>query len=822
MTILHTPLQAVHWLRERVGSGNLSVDSRRIQSGDGFIGWPGAAVDGRLFVAEVLKQGAAACLVEADGAQQWSWANDERVALYQGLKKDIAKIAALYYGEPSQKMNVLAVTGTNGKTSTVWWLAQALTTLRQTCGMIGTLGMGTLDALEDSGLTTPDPIRFHRVLRSLCERGVKACAVEASSIGIEEHRFDDVHVKVALLTNLTQDHLDYHGSMEAYWQAKCRLFNWSGLEAAVINLDDAHGERLAQALQGSSHLKQVITYRVVKAGVTQKAQATLEAMNLEHLYDGVAFDLCEKDESIHVELGVLGDYNVANMLGVIGALRALGYSLAQAAMASKNLMPVPGRLQSVFNMNVNTCKVVVDYAHTADALSNALSALRPVAEARGGKLWCVFGCGGDRDRAKRPLMGKAVQALADEVVATSDNPRSEDPENILSDVMLGLEASAHLHITPNRKQAISDALRHANSRDVVLLAGKGHESYQEIQGVRYPFSDVDLATQILNSGRAQDSDENMLTLLQAKELLQSQGMMACLHGDGECAFSRVHTDTRSVQAADLFVALKGENFDGHDFLPQAVEQGAVAVVAEHGFEATQVAGLEVADSLKALSALACGWRVCHALPVIAVTGSNGKTTTTQMIASILEAWLGDAALATRGNLNNNIGVPLSVLRLRADHQAAVFELGMNHPGEIKGLAHIVKPTVALVNNAQREHLEFMATVEAVAKENGQVIEALPLEGVAVLPAEDQFVGLWKIAAHGRKVVTFGLEGVDADYTAGYAWDKNAWALNVKTPKGQFECRLHCAGIHNVRNALAAVACAEEAGAPIEKIAQGIN
>lgn len=824
MTVLHSPLQAALWLREQVGSGSLSVDSRLIASGDGFIAWPGAAADGHLFVADVLNLEAAACLVEAHGAEHWPWVNDSRVGLYTGLKKDIAQIAALYYGEPSLQMDVLAVTGTNGKTSTSWWIAQALTVLRQTCGVIGTLGMGTLDALEDSGLTTPDPVRFHRTLRSLCDRGVKACAVEASSIGIEEHRFDEVYVKVALLTNVTQDHLDYHGSMEAYWQAKRRLFDWPGVEAVVINLDDAYGERLVRELQAQHSNKKIITYSVEKTSGQGKGIATLKAVNLVHLPDGVAFDLCEKGEQVHLQLGLLGTYNVSNILGVIGALRALGYSLQQAATACQSLMPVPGRLQHVFSMRTDACKVIVDYAHTPDALSNALEALQPVAKARDGKLWCIFGCGGDRDASKRPLMRQAVQALADEVVATSDNPRTENPEKILNDVMSGQKESEHLRVIADRKQAIVYVLGKTSNSDVVLIAGKGHEPYQEVNGVRYPFSDADIASQILNAAHQEQSNRNekMLMLRQAQDLLQSQGVMARLHDDSARIFSRVHTDTRSLQIGDLFVALRGEQFDGHQFLSQAVQKGAVAVLAEHGLEQTQMPGLEVANSLKALGALASGWRSCHELPVIGVTGSNGKTTTTQMIASILNAWLDEAALATQGNLNNNIGVPLSVLRLRSHHKAAVFELGMNHSGEIKGLAQIIKPTVALVNNAQREHLEFMATVEAVAKENGQVITALPQDGVVVLPAEDQFVGVWKKMAHARRVVTFGLNGVSADYSASYQWEQDAWALYVITPEGKFECRLHCAGLHNVKNALAAVACAQQVGAPLEKIAQGLN
>lgn len=834
MRLFQTPVQAAQWLREQVGSGSLSVDSRCINAGDGFIAWPGAAVDGRLFVEQVLSSGAAACLVEAQSDRNWSWADDPRVGTYFGLKKDLSKIAALYYGDPSKSLEVLAITGTNGKTSTSWWVAQALTTLKHKCGVIGTLGMGTLDDLEDSGLTTPDPIRLHRVLRSLKECGVKACSIEASSIGLEEYRFDGVQVKVALLTNVTQDHLDYHGTMDAYWQAKRRLFDWRrGLDAVVINRDDPYGEQLAKELQAERGAKKVITYSIADVNVLGRSAATIRAVNLEYLYDGVAFDLCESDDVIPMQLGLLGGYNISNLLGVVGVLRALGYSLRHAALACQHLMPVPGRLQNVFSLNENACKVVVDYAHTPDALENVLQTLQPLAMTRGGRLLCLFGCGGERDATKRSKMGRIAQTLADVVVVTSDNPRGDDPQIIIQHIKSGMsEERGQLYLEPNRRRAIELVLKLAAPEDIVLLAGKGHEWYQEIKGHRYPFSDAGIASQILNaqitSVKAQVEGTNdvvmgMLTLRQVKEILQSQGIVVRLHGDGERVFARVNSDTRTLQEGDLFVALKGDSFDGHDFVMQAFEKGAVAVLAERGFDSVRVVGLEVNNTLKALAALARGWRDCFSIPVIGVTGSNGKTTVTQMIASILNVALGDDALATQGNFNNEIGVPLSVLRLRAGHKAAVFELGMNHVGEIEKLAHIVQPTVALVNNAQREHLEFMDTVQAVAHENGQVIDALPLSGTAVLPVDDVFINIWKGLAQQRKVVTFGLEQVDADYyVKSFVWNDGAWNLDVHTPQGVLVSRLHCAGLHNVKNVIAAVACAAEAGISLGVIADGIR
>jgi len=309
----------------------------------------------------------------------------------------------------------------------------------------------------------------------------------------------------------------------------------------------------------------------------------------------------------------------------------------------------------------------------------------------------------------------------------------------------------------------------------------------------------------------------MLTLAQARSLLPG----ATLLGDGNVAFTRVHSDTRSLRPGDLFVALKGENFDAHDFLAQAREAGAVAALAERGLQQAGLPGLQVNDALLGLQQLAAAWRRRFTLPLIAVTGSNGKTTVTQMIGSILRAAQGAAAFATEGNLNNHIGLPLTLLRLRQSSRIGVVELGMNHPGEIALLAQIAAPTVALVNNAQREHQEFMATVEAAARENGAVIEALGPTGIAVFPADDQFTPLWRELAGARPVWTFALQG-GADVRADASWQGQSWALQMQTPAGEAKASLRMAGLHNVKNALAASACALAAGVALEHVLRGLE
>jgi UDP-N-acetylmuramyl-tripeptide synthetase len=496
MKRLHSPQDAAQWLRTQV-HGTLHTDSRRVGAGDGFIAWPGGVADGRLFVASALKQGATACVVEQSGADAFAWGESEAIATYDGLKAASGLIAASYYEQPSLALDVVAITGTNGKTSTAWWLAHALQNAGKRCAMVGTLGVGEVGHLEVTGMTTPDPVLLQARLRGMADAGVNACAIEASSIGLAEHRLDGTHVRVAMFTNFTQDHLDYHADMAAYWQAKLALFSWSGLQAAVVNVDDAQGVALAAQLQARDDLHVWTISCVANAVLSAKH---IVARHIQHGAMGLCFDVVEGDEVHTLETQLVGHYNVSNVLGVIAGLRALGYSLADAVQACHVLPAVPGRMQTVGDADEPL--VVIDYAHTPDAVAQAVQALLPLAQSRGGELTCVLGCGGDRDVAKRPLMAAAAEQYAQHVVLTSDNPRSEDPQTILNQMLAGLQNAANTKVIADRAQAIAQTLLHARAQDVVLVAGKGHEDYQEISGVKHPFSDVAHARDALAQRRA--------------------------------------------------------------------------------------------------------------------------------------------------------------------------------------------------------------------------------------------------------------------------------------------------------------------------------
>ncbi len=483
MIELQTPQQAAQWLRQRV-TGMLRADSRNVGAGDGFIAWPGAAVDGRQFVQAALAQGAQACLIEAEGSAPWcDVAPAQRVASLPDLKRHTGVVADAFHGHPSEHLHVLAVTGTNGKTSTACWLAQAFSRVGggQRCGVVGTLGVGVWPELDYTGMTTPDPVRLQQTFADVLDAGATYCAVEASSIGLAERRLDGTRIRTAVFTNFTQDHLDYHGSMQAYWAAKRTLFDWVGLQAAVVHVDDVHGAQLARELEASG---------LDLWTCSRQGPARLRAVQVPNA-QGLCFDVFEGQDHCRVQTRLAGDYNIDNLLCVIAALRTQGVSLHEATDICADLSPVPGRMQAVaLPPGVSGPLSLVDYAHTPDALEQALQALRPLAAERGGRLWCVFGCGGDRDTSKRPLMGAVAERLADAVVLTSDNPRSELPEAILAQVRAGLSSQATCTVIEDRATAIRHAVMTASAHDVVLVAGKGHETTQEVAGVFHPFSDA--------------------------------------------------------------------------------------------------------------------------------------------------------------------------------------------------------------------------------------------------------------------------------------------------------------------------------------------
>lgn len=462
-------------LKQRgVVAHRLCSDSRRLVPGDVFLAMPGARRDGGVFIPDAIARGAAAVLCDAGGAAVQ--ALPVPLVRVPDLPGMCGEIAHLVYGRPSEKMWLAGVTGTNGKTTVSQWIAQAMNRLSRKCAVVGTLGNGFPGALQESPNTTPDAVTVHRSLASYLEQGAEACAMEVSSIGLDQGRVNGARFSVAVFTNLSRDHLDYHPTMEAYAEAKAGLFEMTGLGCAVLNLDDAFGRHLAERLRG-----RVMTLGYTLEGATG-TDRVLQARELTMDGQGVAFSL----DGRRVRAAVVGRFNASNLLAVIGALLAAEIPAQQVGDAVACLTPPPGRLQILGGPGQPL--LAIDYAHSPDALEKALGALRETANSRGGRLLCVFGCGGDRDVGKRPLMGAMAERLADEVILTSDNPRSENPRAIIEAIRRGMHTEPR--IETDRALAIAKAVRDAGENDVILIAGKGHESYQEIAEVRHPYSDL--------------------------------------------------------------------------------------------------------------------------------------------------------------------------------------------------------------------------------------------------------------------------------------------------------------------------------------------
>jgi len=474
--------ESVPHMLERLGIAvsELVSDSRRAMPGTVFAAYPGEARDGRDFIAQAVAQRVDGVLWEADH-YQWDPALAIPNAGVPGLKNRIGEIAAHVYGEPSRALHMVGVTGTNGKTSVAHWVAQAFSQLGRKTAVIGTAGNGFPGALTPALNTTPDAIELQQRLAHFRQQGATACAMEVSSHGLAQGRLNGTQFSIAVLTNLSRDHLDYHGDMDSYAAAKARLFSWPGLEWVVLNVDDAFGQRL----EAETRLASVAGYGFQRGTVVgEKLRLSQAGLHLAVRTDW---------GNAEVDAPLLGRFNAANLLAVLTTLLISGVRLDDACRVLAHVTPPPGRMQTLGG-NAHPL-VVVDYAHTPDALKKVLATLREIVS--GGRLICVFGCGGNRDRGKRPLMGQAAVAGADEVWITSDNPRNEDPRRIIDDILAGTGDTPH--VEPDRARAIFEAIGGAHHGDVVVIAGKGHEDYQEIAGERQPFSDVAVAGKALEA-----------------------------------------------------------------------------------------------------------------------------------------------------------------------------------------------------------------------------------------------------------------------------------------------------------------------------------
>ena len=757
-----------------VNIGRVRASSREVQPGDLFVAVRGRSVDGHRFIGDAVARGACAVVVDRDVSASVP------VVRVRSSAVALGHLAAARVGRPGDRLGAIGITGTNGKT-TISYLVEAIVNRAGLgAGVIGTVSYRYGGRTIEAPYTTPVPTVLHDSLLAMENAGCRRAILEVSSAALEMDRLVGLAFDVAVFTNLTQDHLDVHGSMKQYREAKERLFreNLRDCGVAVINVDDPAGAAMVRAAGGRRVL------RVSSKG----ADAEVRVVEARSTVGGIDATIETPRGPLKLQSSALiGHYNIDNCALAVAVGEAIGLDHADIIDGIASMDGVPGRVQRV--PNDRGLDIFVDYAHTPDALENVLAALRPLTSRR---LICVFGCGGDRDPTKREPMGQAASQGADLVVVTSDNPRTEDPRQIIDMILPAVPNP--LVVDVDRRTAIHAAVGTAVPGDIVLIAGKGHEDYQILGKDKIHFDDREVAAEAAAQRWTFD----------LKDVLRSiDGQLV----SGSCeAFSRITIDGRAAAPGDLYVAIVGERFDGHDFCAQAVDAGALGVVVARGrnIDVGDAAVIEVEDPRQALGQLARFHRRRWGGQLVAVTGSAGKTTTKDLISGALS--VSGPVLTTVGSLNNETGVPLTLLGLRRYHRWAVIEMGMRGLGQIAYLAQLAEPDVGVVTNAGVAHVGVVGSVEDIARGKGEVFAHLRHGGRAVYPVDDP-----RLAAHARSAaesVTFGRDKAAAVRLDDYQVVGSAGSYAyITVGRRHFEVALPMVGQHNAVNATCAVAAA---------------
>lgn len=838
--------------------GSIHYRSGDVRPGGLFVALKGVHVDGHRFVGEAVEKGAGAVVV-ADPCR----VPDKTVTVrVPDTRKAMAVFSAAFYGRPSEKMTVIGITGTNGKTTVAFLVEQLLIAAELRVGVIGTINYRYLGKVYQNPLTTPESLDLQKILSDMHTAGVTHVVMEVSSHGVALDRIADCYFDIGVFTNLSQDHLDFHTDMAAYWACKKQFFTdhlchgpKRDRAAAVVNAGDPKGGELIDALT---------SIPVISVGRSPSHGIHADHVHMDQA--GISARVLSPLGELAITSRLVGRFNLDNILCAIGVGAAMELAPAVIEKAVASFETVPGRLERVPDPSGR--HVFVDYAHTPDALANVLSTLKEIMP---GRLICIFGCGGDRDRTKRPLMGSTAARWSDLAIVTSDNPRSEDPEAIIADILVGVRpvmekkyrpadlekgfSTPGFAVEPDRAAAIQLGIRAARKGDTVLIAGKGHEPYQLLGKQVVPFDDRKKAAEALNScdppraargtdtGRAFPAQstikddttsipwttEDILTATGGEVLRVGTGERRVVSGNGSVrSFGSVFIDSRDIPENGLFVAIKGQLHDGHAFIGQLMAAGVRGFVigrktagdVVNTLDATRdVLVIVVEDTVRALGDLAAYHRRRAGIPVVAVTGSNGKTSTREMTAAIFRQKFN--TLSTAGNFNNEIGLPLTLLRLNRDHQAAVVEMGMNHPGEIRRLSKIGKPDAGVITNIGSAHLEGLGSLEAIMRAKAEIMDGMPDDAPLITNGDDPFC-LRLAASAARPVVFFGTAETAHVRAVAVASSGIGSRFTLRLPEERIDIELKVPGAFMVANALAAAAAGHVMGATLQQIKAGLE
>ncbi len=764
---------------------DLEHDSRLVTEGGAFIAVPGSTADGHGFAGRAISLGAAALIVER------RLEIDVPQLVVADTRSLMADLAAEVHGHPATQLTTIGVTGTNGKTTVTHMLEAMAIAAGRKVGIVGTVGARIDGAPVPLEHTTPEAPHLQRLLRRMVDAGVEIAALEVSSHALALGRADAIQFDVAAFTNLSQDHLDFHGDMEEYFATKQRLFTPERAKRCVVVVDDPWGARIAEATE------------LPCDRVGFDASNDIAASDITASSAGTNLTIVTAEESFRVRIQLAGRFNAANALVATACALRAGLTPADITDGLATMSAVPGRFELVDAGQPFT--VVVDYAHTPDAVTTVIAGARPLTQ---GRVIALAGAGGDRDRSKRPLMGAAL-ATADIAVVTSDNPRSEEPIEIVRQVAAGTPHEANVVVDVDRRQAIRRALALAAPGDFVLILGKGHETGQEIRGRKHPFDDRAVAREELMRLAEHGEKPGPLQWTLASV---AESVRGAVTGDEKIEVNSVTTDSRLVQPGALFVALRGEHFDGHDFAGQAIRDGAAAALVEPGTGVEP--RVEVGDSALALRDLAATRRAELTGRVIAVTGSTGKTSTKDLLAAALPG-----AVASPKSYNNEVGVPLTMLSVPDGTPHIVVEVGSRGRGHIAWLSPAVRPHVAIITNLGVVHMETFGSPEVLADAKWELAEALEPGGVAVVPVDDQRLH----RSHAGTTLTFGtLPSADVSVSNIHVDEDGLPSFHVHTPAGNAQLQLPLAGAHQALNAAAAIGAGLAAGVDLESLVSGLR
>ena len=708
---------------------SIAVDSRKVVPGSLFLALPGTKTHGFQFIGDAIKSGAKAILVPHEYSEKAKAIIPEDVALIsvEDIKRVAGKVISSFFDEPSSKLEVIGITGTNGKTTCSYLIEAILKAYGKKTAVSGTICQRIGDHETTSVLTTPDCVSFHSFLKKALDAGAQYVITEVSSHALDQGRVEGCSFEVALFTNLTRDHLDYHKDLEDYFRAKSRLFTAEFSKRFVINLDDPYGKRLWERRAPFK-----LSY-----ALDSENEAHVSVREFELNIGGIRAKIDVKGDILNIYSPLIGRHNLSNILAAIGVASALNIPLKAIKEGIESLQMIPGRLEPV-GKGERTATALVDYAHTPDAVKSVLKALHEIKGS--GRIITVIGCGGDRDKGKRPEMAHISAKYSDLSIFTSDNPRTENPSQILDQMLDGIDGDllSKVRVIEDRKEAVYFACAQAETSDIILVAGKGHEDYQVVGNKKVPFDDRQVLKKGLEIAKLSHRKREIDGFHPIVRNIASVTKGQCQKRHQFIKFNSISTDSRAVKSGAMFWALRGERFDGNRFVSKALESGAVGAVCEVGRCDSEFGPVvQVEDTLFSLGEFASWYRRFLAMKTIGITGSCGKTTTKELVSSVVATAFRTGA--TKGNFNNLIGLPLTIFSMEPGTQWAVLEMGTNVPGEIERLCQIARPEIGIVTCIRPVHLEGLGSIENIAYEKGFLLQSLPVHGTAVVNFDDELI-----------------------------------------------------------------------------------